>query len=94
MTTLNARRNQPFRMLRSVHDSISSRDLSSTSKPRFRCTPYNADDGRLLLEGLTNQAGTGVMPEAEIRKPLPLVRQVMPAVADSQRNGPAPVAVP
>lgn len=34
------------------------------------------------------------MPEAEIRKALPLVRQVMPSAADSQRNGPAPVAVP
>src|SRR5262249_12320558 len=39
---------------------------------------------------------TGVMPELEIRKPLPLppAVQLMPAVADSQRNGPTPVASP
>jgi hypothetical protein len=40
------------------------------------------------------QAGTGVMPEPEIRKPLPLAVQVTLATADSQRNGPAPVTVP
>jgi hypothetical protein len=34
------------------------------------------------------------MPEAEIWKPLPPAVQVTPLVADSQRNGPTPVAVP
>ena len=33
LSTLNARRNQPFRVSRSAHDSISSRDLLSTSMP-------------------------------------------------------------
>jgi hypothetical protein len=41
-----------------------------------------------------NQADTAVMPEAEIRKPLPSLVQVTPVAADSQRNGPTPVAVP
>jgi hypothetical protein len=40
------------------------------------------------------QPDTDVMPEVEIRKPLPFAVQVTPAVADSQRNGPMPVAVP
>jgi DNA-binding transcriptional LysR family regulator len=40
------------------------------------------------------QADTCTMPAVEIRKPLPLARQVTPATADSQRNGPTPVAVP
>jgi hypothetical protein len=34
------------------------------------------------------------MPEAESRKPLLSAVQVTPAAADSQRNGPAQVAVP
>jgi hypothetical protein len=42
----------------------------------------------------TGQAGTAVMPEAEIRKPLPFAVQVTPVIADTQRNGPTPVAVP
>jgi hypothetical protein len=52
-------------------------------------------NGRLLLgEDLRDQADTGVMPELEIRKPLPSATQVTPVAADSQRNGPTPVAVP
>jgi hypothetical protein len=41
-----------------------------------------------------HQADTGVTPEREIWKPLPSARQVMHVVADVQRNGPSPVAVP
>lgn len=41
------------------------------------------------------QPDTDVMPEEEIRKPLPtVVVQVTPVLADSQRNGPTPVSVP
>ena len=43
---------------------------------------------------LPDHADTGTMPAAEIRKPLPPATQVTPAAADSQRNGPTPVAVP
>ena len=55
-------------------------------------------DLAILMPGdhknLRDQAGTGVMPEVEIRKPLPPTTQVMPVVADAQRNGPALAAVP
>jgi hypothetical protein len=42
----------------------------------------------------SDQPDTGVMPVAEIRKPLPPATQVIPAALDAQRNGPATVAVP
>jgi hypothetical protein len=41
-----------------------------------------------------DQADLDVMPELEIRKPLPPVVQVTPVVADTQRKVPTPVAVP
>ncbi|MGH3208317.1 MAG: hypothetical protein ACRDNO_11195, partial [Trebonia sp.] len=46
------------------------------------------------VRGLQDQADTAVMPEEEIRKPLPPATQVTPVAADSQRNGPTPVALP
>jgi hypothetical protein len=57
----------------------------SSSTTRIRGSP--------LIEP-RNQADTAVMPAAEIRKPLPSAVQVTPVTADSQRNGPTPVAVP
>jgi hypothetical protein len=51
-------------------------------------------DGTFLPRDLPDQADTAVVPEAEIRKPRPPATQVTPAAADSQRNGPTPVARP
>jgi hypothetical protein len=50
--------------------------------------------GRIIVFPRLSQADTGTMPEVEIRKPLPLARQVTPVAADSHRKGPTPVAVP
>lgn len=64
-------------------------------------SPENSIEGRdghpagMQQPTSKDQPDTGVTPERETWKPLPFVTvQVMPVVADSQRNGPTPVSVP
>jgi hypothetical protein len=62
------------------------------SSQRAERSPFG--DRQRRVKGSRDQEDTGVTPEVEIWKPLPLARQVTPVTADSQLNGPTPVALP